>query len=264
MSTDIKKESHIEQRTKKKLSRTLILSAAILFSLTSFVLAPIYTYVCSDIVFAVTVIPEIIDVLISILDIMAYAVCFSTIIYSFFKFSPKESVHLCVTYCAAVFLKYTANIIVTLISNGTIESADIIYVLIYFVLDLLLFTLVALFSGSFVKKYYKKKSITDKANSRLGIETSTKREEIFNSGKIFSKQNPLQCSALASAVILSAARIFSRLRFDIYVGAPQSFTDGMWMAVYYLSDILIIPIVYALSWLIFSNFDSKEQQYNLK
>lgn len=260
MSTSFNTNSDTAQKTKKRLSMTLICSTAILFSLTSFVLAPLYTYTCSDVIFSVTVLPEIIEIIMDIIDVVTYAICLSTIIYSIFKFSFKGSLHLGAIYCTAVFLKYTANLVLTFIFDGTIGFNDFLYVIIYFIMDEIVLLLVSALSSSFIRKYYEKKALTEKANNRLGIKNVTTQEEVFNTSKIFSRKNPLQASALTMGVILSIIKILSRIRYDIYIGAPASVADAMWMSAYYLSDLLIIPIAYAIAWLMVSRFEKKEQE----
>jgi len=74
-------------KNKKRLLRILIVSCTVLFSLYCFVLAPLYTHMCADIVFAVTVLPEILKFIIEIVDIIAYAVCFAAIIYSIYRYT---------------------------------------------------------------------------------------------------------------------------------------------------------------------------------
>ena len=241
------------------LSKLLILTTAALFSLNSLILSPLYTYSCIE--FSFTVIPEIIEIVIDILDVITYALCFSIIIYSIFRFSCKGSFHITIIYCAAVFLKYTANLIITFIIDSYIGFSDLWYVLIYFILDLFLLILILSFASYFIKNYYKQKTVLEKANNRLGIKNTSVKEEIFSSGRIFSKKNPLQLSALTMGIIMSVTKILSRIRFDIYVGAPSSLSDTLWMITYYISDILIIPVMYTVAWLVFSHLEKKDTDF---
>ena len=133
--------------TKRRLMRTLVSVALLLFSLSCFLLAPLYTYMCADILFATTALPEIIKLLIDIIDVVSYSLCFSTIIYSIFKFSLRGSVRLMAIYCTAVFLKYAANVGVTLIFDGKVSPETAIYVPAYFALDAIILLTVAFFTG---------------------------------------------------------------------------------------------------------------------
>ncbi len=247
-------------KTRKRLSRTLIISAAILFSLISFVLSPLYTYTCSDVLYAVTALPEIIEIVIDITEVVAYAVCFATIIYSIFKFSLGSSVKLMVTYCAAVFLKYTANLIISFIWDGAVSTPDFVYVFVYFALDAVILLTIVAFSSSFIRKYHEKRTVTKKSNNTLGKATPSIQEELFDGKKIFILSNPLHRSALAAGIVLSAIKIVTRILFDISLGAPTSVSDTLWMITYYVSDILIAIIVYAISVYMFTHFNAKEQE----
>ena len=74
--------STISDNISKRLLRTLVATATLLFSLYCFILAPLYTYMSADVLFSVTVIPEIIKIIMDIIDVLSYSLCFSTIIYS--------------------------------------------------------------------------------------------------------------------------------------------------------------------------------------
>lgn len=250
----------ISNITKKRLLRTLIVTTAILFSLSCFVLSPLYTYMCADILFAATAMPEIIEIIIDITDIVTYALCFATIVYSIFKFSLKGSVSMLVSYGIAVFLKYSANLVVTFIFDGSVSPSSAVYVLLYFALDMIILLTVALSTASIFRKYNEKRNITKKANNALGKATPSIEEELFGGNKLFVRANPLHRSALLTGIVLSAIKIVTRILFDIAYGAPTTLADALWMIAYYVSDILIAVIVYAISVYMFTHFNSKEQK----
>lgn len=237
-------------KIKKRLARTLAIWTAILFSAYCFILAPLYTYMSSDIIFAVTVIPEILDFIMGVVDVVAYAICFSIITYSIFKLSFKASGSIMAVFCAAVFLKYSANLIVTLITDKTISYNDIASVLLFFSLDVILMFIIASISNSIIKKYYEKRSIIAKASAQLGTpcENST---DTFLFKKTFSKDNPLQLSALIFSAIMSLVKISTRIIYDLFIGLPDSLPETMWMITYYLSDLLIIVIMYVVALFVF-------------
>lgn len=247
------------ENIRKRLLITLLISSAAFLVLSSLILTPLYIQACSDVLYATTVIPELLEIVIDIVDVAAYSVCFATVIYSIFKFSFKRSVGLILLYCAYVFLKYLSNLVISSVVEGRFSPSDVIYVLIYFALDIFIFSVILLISFTFVRKYYEKREVIEKANKTLGQRTATVYEELFAAKKFFSPKNPLHCSALLTGIILSAAKILSRIRYDIYIGAPTSLADAMWMVAYYVSDILIAVIVYVISTYMFVRFEENKR-----
>lgn len=248
------------KRIKKRIRTLLILSTLILFSLLSFILKPTYTFMCSDVIYSVTVWPEILEIIIDAIEVITYAISFAIIIYSIFRFSASGSRSLITTYCIIILLKYLIDTAVSFIFDGAVSLDDIVFVLIYFLFDAVILTIIVLCSARLIDSANARKNSIEKANTVLGIKNSSYDDSIFASNKFFSKSNPLQCSALIAGIVLSAAKIISRIRFDIYVGAPTSLSDAMWMVTYYISDILIALIVYAISVFMFSTLYSSEKK----
>ncbi len=236
------------KKMRRKLSLLIIISAAILFSLSSLILAPIYIYTCSDVLYSVTAIPEIIDIVIDIVDIFAYAVCFAVLILSTSKFGISGAVRHLMIFSAACFLRYTANLLITFLSYGSVNSSDVLSVVLPFILDTAIAISIILVSSAATKRHYKATAALSESASVINS----------NEVKLFNSKNPLHLSALYSGAVLSFARIFTRVIYDLFYGLPTTFSDAVWMITYYISDLLILVIVYAISLYIFSKIDSKK------
>ena len=69
----MKKAPEKNKTPQNRISTTLILCVIILFSLQTFIINPLYVYTSSDVVFATTPLPEIIEILGDIVDPIAYS-----------------------------------------------------------------------------------------------------------------------------------------------------------------------------------------------
>lgn len=246
---------------KSVLLRYVILSALIFWGLSSLILSPLYVVTASDVLYSQTNIPEIFDLLIQICDIAVYSLCFSTIVYSIYKFKLAGSVNIIMTYCASSFIRYTINIVMTVIMDGSISaSEDVIVNMLYFILDSLIALTVALISNSIFSKFKKNISVIEKANTVLRVKNESIKNILFPFTKIYCASNPFQRSALIIGIILSLIKISTRFIYDLYIGIPTSIIDGVWMAVYYISDILICAIVYLISLLVFTRLNNKDKK----
>lgn len=248
----------LENKEKKRLWRTLITVVAIFVFIYSFILAPLYTYTISDVLFDSTPVPDIIRLLLDVTDVLSYSISFSIIIYSIFKFSFRHSFKLLTIYSGAIFIKYLANFLITSFVNRFFDVSDILYIVLYFIFDIIMLSSICIFSYVFIRRFNERKKIIEKSNRTLGQPQTDMVQDIFSSKKIFVRENPLHCSALATAIILSLAKLISRIYSDIYFGIPSSVAGICWMIAYYLSDILIAIISYAVSLFIFNYLNSKD------
>lgn len=248
----------LDSKERKRLWLSLLLSLAFLVFVYSFVLAPLYTYSISDVLLYSTPLPEIIHLLLNVIDVLSYSICFSIIIYSILKYSLRRSWKLLTIYSTAIFTKYLANFLITSFVNRILDISDIFFIILYFVFDIIMLSFVCVFSCMFIRRFNERKRILEKSNRALGNTQNDIIQDLFATKKIFVKENPLHCSALATALILSATKLISRIYSDLYVGAPSSVVDLCWMIAYYLSDILIAIIVYTVSLFVFNYLNMKK------
>lgn len=234
---------------RKRLFKALLLSTVLLFSLSTLVLSPLFVYTCSDVVYADTVIPELIDIAIDITDVLAYGLCFAPIAYSIFRFGTRYSANLAVVYAAACFVRYTLNLAITFLTYGSISSDDAILVLFPFVLDMLILGGVLLTSSLCARKIKRK-------------DTNDIESQISDSllKKPFSLGDSIHISAFTTGALLSLFRVISRLIYDFSYGPPTSLSDGLWMFVYYTSDILVSVVIYAIIIYLFEKYNTPKKK----
>ena len=241
-------------KNKLRLSQAMIFSCMIIFSLITFLLTPIYTFVASDIVTGVTILPDAIKIILNLLEISAFAFCYSLIIFSTVTFSKKKALSLCIIYISACFIRRAASLLVTLFVDGYIISTDVFSVLLYFILEVVQVFIVFIMARSVAKKHIL---------TSTGIKSSAVKDggnRSFSFTGVYSRSNPFQNCALKAGALIAIIKIFTRIVYDIDYGAPQSLSDGLTMAIYYISDIFICVIFYVLSWLILSGLVKKHQQ----
>ncbi len=228
---------------KKRLFIYLITTSAILYGLICFVFSPIYSVAVNNRVLFYSFLPTAMELLIELANITAFAVSFALIIYSMYKFNIGSSTMLIVSYCAASFLKYTANMLVSLFIFKVLSVDDLSDALTSFFLDTAVVLIVAIIVYGEKRRYLSAKN--------------NMRNEIFPFKKIFSTTNPLQRASLKTGVLLAAIKVFTRIIYDISF-PPSDLIDILWMVIHYAADIMITFIVYLISLLIFTKLNKKE------
>ena len=207
------------------------------------VLAPVYTVVCSNVLYSETYLPDIIELVRELLDLFIWAWIFSFTLFSFRY--PKRSVFAYAAVPCADFLRYLLSLLVSFLFDGTPASSDMLrlYIndaLIGFAFDILHFVF-CLFIGHIMLSHL----------------NSDKKKTVFSAEHQRMKKNPLGRAALLSAAMVSVLRIAMRIRYDVFYGAPEDALDLMWMILYYSSDIVYGLLVYLTSLIILRKLNKK-------
>lgn len=252
MNTDVNKKS------KKRVILTFALSALILFSLSSFLIKPLYISAYADVTYTNTILIPILEILITIVDNLAYAICFAGVIYAIFRFAVKKSFDAVLVCFGIFFFKYLSAFIMDSVSYKYVDPDDIVFNLIYLAIDTVKLLLVVWLSSSAIKQYYKNRSELEKAHAVVGKKLPTVKEELFGKKTIVSFSNPLHRSALTSALVILSTEIISETYYYINMGFFNSFASSMWMLTDYISDIILTAVIYSVSLLIFNHFYTKE------
>ena len=147
----------MNQTVPAKLSR-LLLYLSFGFSALFVVLARIYTISCSDILIMYTAWPEVIEILINILECVIYGIAYAFLIYAAYRFPEVGVAKFVWIYTASVLFKYISNYIVTWMTD-TGMSADYLienltYILIYAAMELAQMGLVLLIVWRTMKSYH--------------------------------------------------------------------------------------------------------------
>ena len=212
-----------DKNIKKKLFWNLLITATVLFTIISLVLSPIISVISNNIVYAYTLLPDVLILLTDILNLIALSVCSAIIIYSITKFGMQASSSLLTVYVSAFFLKYSADMLVSYLILHTLDASVIISYAMAFLIDLILILIIA-----------------------------------FIAYRAYRSESTRKKVAVTSAIIVSLSKVLSRIIYDISYGAPTDLSDLIWMIVYYLSDLLVGAIFVLISMHVFKHLTKKE------
>ena len=254
----IAEEPFMKDRSLKKYNKyhpfiLMTVFCAVMFSITSLILSPIYVLVSSDITLYVTVLPTVIEIVLELCETLTFALCYSLVIFtaSVKKFSNAAGV--CGIYVAASVIRRSFDLAISALTYGSIDSTDITNVIVYVTLETAQIAIILAASMIFSTKYKRKKKATQQLSVRNDDLCNTDGLD-FN--KVYDRENPMMSSALVGGIMLSALKIGMRINYDRkYIkvfGTPSGISEILTMVVYYMSDILVSAIFYALCWLILS------------
>lgn len=216
---------------------------AVLYVL-SVLLGLVYATVSNNIVYKSSFVMYAMDIGLQVLDVAVFSVGFSFFIYAVWKYQFRGALPFFGIYVALTVLRRLASLLLELGLSGAIGADDISSVAIYCVLDLLTCLAVIAIAALEFKKY--NAYIKDWRRIRRDLGEDTTLPTLCPFESVFDKKNPLQVAAMKVGILLSGVKIASRIIFDLYIGVPQSLTETLIMIIYYLSDVLIGVVVYAV------------------
>lgn len=251
------------QTNYQKLLRALLLLS---FGLSALfvILAKIYTIACSDVVIMYTAWPEVVEILINVLECGLYGIAYAFLIYAAYRFPEERLTKGVLIYGGSVLFKYMANYLVTWITDTGMSSEYLLenlsYVLIYTAIELLQAALVIILLCRTMKAYHEFVAHQQRVAANLPGTEVTVRTYVFPFRALLSWNNPLQKCALWSGIVVTVFKSVSRLIYDISYGFPTSVVDGLWMVIYYLLDVFAGFAVCLLITYLLMIFDSKENK----
>ena len=102
----------------------LTLWVFVIFSIYSFILTTLYVKTISDINFMVPVLIDIIPYITDITEIAGILICYSFIIFAFFRFDKDTIIKYTFIFVILTFYKYAAKILITYIINGSLPQIN--------------------------------------------------------------------------------------------------------------------------------------------
>ncbi len=255
-------EEYMKKDTKSlPLTRYMMIITAALFALLSLVLAPLYVYTSSDFTVSVTAIPELLEAVIDFIDILAFALCYSLVIFAAVIYSVRKAASLSVVYIAACVIRRALDLLTTYLTYNYIEGLDVASVIFSVIMESAQVLLVLLLASRAANSYYMRRASLKKAAHQLGSQINVDTIEF---SKVYSRENPMHLVMLASGIMLSVIKLLSRIRYDVFYasvyGAPSTASEIIVMIVYYFFDIFVCVAFYAVCWLFLSKLCEKNKR----
>ncbi len=223
------KFSIIEQ---DRLQKTEKLATLFLWGLSLFcalVCTPISIWSASDVLIKRSIFPQLWDFVQSVLQFAFYWGAFSFLIYLSAEYGLHNNRKFIRTYVLCASARYLLSLLVGFLMGGW---SSIFENLLYMLLDIALDCLQLLIVVWMISKW-------------IGKERLKRGAEI--SDRFFNFKLPTQKALFFAVLLPNAIRILSRIRYDIFIGAPQGLFDLIGIIVFYLFDILIFFIAYLLA-----------------
>ncbi len=253
-----------DQTLYKRMILLLSLSLFFLVSLYVFLFAPFFVKTANHVLYMGTLLPEILSVLLSTVDILAFGIFYGMLVYALYRFKTKKALAFVFVYVAVMLYKYVGNLLMTYATDGVPKSGiafDVMSVAFYIVLELLQTGTVLLIASLIIRRAREREKIRFKAALKAGraYEPSC---EILPFTRLLNFKNPLQRAAFWTAFVPMLLHVLQRLLSDVFQTIVDGFygnplIDILWMIVYYTLDVVAYGvIVYFIEILLLSKLDT--------
>jgi hypothetical protein len=236
------------RKTKKIYWLALILFCALPVLLNTLIIVPIYSSLQTDVVYQDSAITVIIKYAQDMLDLCSFSVAYATIIFSTLELSASFTRLSVIFYSILFFVQIPLKLLINAFIYGSLGTGaqitvDLIYLSVYFVLQMIQLLAVYAFAKNDSNKY---RIYVESLGSKKG-DASSKIQKILPLEKFLNWNNPLQRSAIKMSLLILSIKIFARIVNDITYGAPESVGEVLIMFVYYASDLLYGIIAYIIA-----------------
>ena len=242
----------------KKLFNILMLLFCLLpVLLETIALTPLYVSLQADVAYADGVLAIAIYYLKDIFSLLAFSSAYALIIFAVSCLTKKQARSVMFIYALIFFLQIPLKLAMNIPVHGSLGTGleiliDLLYLLFYFLLNMLQLLVVYFFATTDMNKYLQyAELLRAKRKAKGKKEKSETPEPILPVTRLLNRYNPLQRSAFKMGLLMLGLKVISRMLNDLSYGAPTSFGATMVMLTYYLSDILYGVVAYFMALLIF-------------
>ena len=243
----------------------------LLFSIWSFGIALFYSAVCqpifiwanSDILIAEGVFLLIWKTVLTVVNYAYYVVTLAFMLYFISRFTQKNCKGFFIVYLLSSVLMYTVSLLSAGFLNGFEDFAinDMLDILMYTGFDALQMGIAVLIAWWILHPLQERavRAHFLALTKNPLAEPSMPQWLPFDS--VWNLKNELMRSALFASMIPAAWSLIGRLYFDIFFwGMPANTADALWMAFYYISDLIMWLVGYLVIVLILNRIDAREDK----
>lgn len=245
-------------------------------ALYAFIMLPIYASVSSNVVFMRSAIPELVNYLAKVIEIIGISIGYAMAAYATYRMGKSAACRVYAVYCGAAFIKYFVSQTVLWVNGGGIPAfnngffGELLWLVVLpFALEVIQFTVFYFIAANIIEKSCKRKA---KVNSdefdKICIESD---KGIYPIGKIFNFKNPMLKCAKAGGLVILVSKVLLTTIDEIYLTVQtrpiKTFDEALTCILRYLSDcvcgamayfVMVFALITFFDMLYKKNSESKE------
>ena len=253
---------------KKKLLNTLLIGYGGLMLLLIGMLA-VSMVLTSNVLYMNSIGVQILDIAITVVDIFAYGISASVLIYGIYLYKAKELSTLYAAYLCITVFHYVAILCISwAIFPGRLPETlqDLLRymledILLFVALDCLRMFLISLITSRLLRKHEVRREHDNLKAAVLEYEPKEYRKSLFPFSSFISFRNPIQVGIFSTAVIYWLTFYFQYVYIDILSLIKFDYVEGFVLQIIYLLlNAVLACICYCIMMYILMKFDEKLAQ----
>lgn len=249
-------------RFKKNIFIFTAISLFVIHSLYALVLSPLSVLTRSNVDFMIPVLVDAVYFLSNLAVVAGWLTAFASVVYSAYRFGRRHSLVCSGMIVLMIIYKYLALTISVVFINGSLpESAALLSSLaLPLLLDFALLAIVLAITFALearVSRFVREKKALEGHLSGYAFD---ERGLFFPFKKLFDHDNPIQRNIFYVSITVTASRVAQLLISDIIAGPPVDFIDFLWMALYYISGLLLGFASYLFMLYLATSFDCRDMK----
>lgn len=171
-----------------------------------FVLVPLSLRFATDVVYASTALPTVIEMIYDTVEVIAISLAYAVVIYSIYRYTLSESTVTIVIFCLVTLFKYISNLAMDWINYGIDTDElprDLLLILLPLLLEILQFMLVVWIANRVMVAHraaVQKKLSLIPSEDRAAVDTD---RVVYPFSGIVNMKNPImRCAFFAGVVII--------------------------------------------------------------
>ncbi len=227
-------------KTKKQVNIFAIALYALAVVLINCVVNPLYSHFSADILTKYTLLPDIFEILKTVLDFLIYSLIMSVIIYSNYSFTKPKNIALLLICAGGIVARRLASFILDVIASGFsfsfVNSSIISSIATILLIETAQIVIVYFVSSKLIRDQLYDRTMKQKAARTTGAEFSFEPLTKFN--RLIDTSNSIMSSALVAAATITLPSIFGRIVYDVIIGRVMNVENLISMIASYSMDVL--------------------------
>lgn len=231
---------------------TMICFCLLPLIINSAALSPLKEVLSYDVVYSDSVFIYVIDYLMALFEIIAFAVTFSIIIFSVFLGSKKITSVTVILFVASLLLQIPVTILMNIPIYNTIGTIKSVLLSCIPMLAYVIFCVLHLIAIYVISLKQRRNYLLPQKRSKKNRGSDLSRAPLLPITRLYNKENPFQVCALAMGIVISAPKLILHIIGHISVGFPDGIAGIIDYVISYFSDIAYGVVAYVIALLIFS------------
>jgi len=211
--------NNVDVTKRRKLNIGLALGMLILYSLYCFVLVPLGISVSNNVMYSDTVLPNVIEIVYDIVEIMAMSLGYAVTAYSIYSFTTVRSWPSMIIFCGLTVFKYVSNLAMDWIGGSYVPNNvlhDVAVITAPLLLEILQYFVVVWIASRVISNFHRGRG-----------KGKAQYENIYPFKRMLDMSNPMMKISFYVAVVIAVTSVLQSIPYYVELFSITGFILSM-------------------------------------